>query len=68
MDSGQWRPVHGQNYEKMGYIITIDRILPRVVKNFTPKNSPSLPFGPPIPWNLETFPFLLLIFIIQSHL
>ena len=23
--------------------------------------------GPPIPWKLETFPFLLFIFIIHSH-
>ena len=49
--------------------ITIDRMLPTVVKNshLTPKNSPSPPFSPPIPWKLETFPFLLLIFIIHGY-
>ena len=66
-DSG--RAVQGQSYEILGQDITADGIFPRVVKNshFTPKNSLSLPFSPFIACKLETFPLLLLIFIIHYH-
>ena len=67
---GSGRAVRGHNYEKMGYNITIDRILPRVLKIATlpPKIAHPYPLTPPIPWKLETLPFLLLIFIIHIHL
>ena len=31
------------------------------------RNSPSLPFNPPIPWKSESFSILLFIFITQGH-